>query len=130
VSPKHGPRLLVAEDDALLRELLREGLEAEGFEVITTSDGVQALEVFDKAGPFDALVLDHQMPRLTGRELLTRLRARGEGVATLLLSGDLVMPEEEQARLGVGALLRKPFAIGEIANAVRRILSASTLDSA
>jgi CheY-like chemotaxis protein len=119
------PRLLVAEDDGPLREILQEGLESEGFAVVAASDGAHALELFDTTGPFDALVLDHEMPHLTGRELLARLRARGERVVTLLVSGTLELPEDERARLGVGALLRKPVSIGEIARALRQALAAA-----
>src|SRR5262245_25876065 len=101
------PRVLVAEDDEFLREILQEGLEAEGFDVVPAVDGSQALELFLSSGPYDAVLLDDEMPRLTGRKVLARLREAGERVAALLLSGSLALDEDERAGLGVGAVLRK-----------------------
>jgi len=117
------PRLLVAEDDQSLREILQEGLEAEGFDVVPAIDGAQALELFRSSGPYDAVLLDDEMPRLTGRKVLARLREAGECVAALLLSGNLVLDEKEKKGLGVGAVLRKPVSIKELTAAIRRALA-------
>ena len=113
-------RILVAEDEAALREILTEGLRDEGFEVVTATDGVEALERYRSDGPFDVLLLDEEMPRLTGRRLLTQLREQGERVAVILLSGNLDLSEQEQARLGVGPTLRKPVSLEELSRAIRR----------
>lgn len=122
------PRLLVAEDDEFLREILQEGLEAEGFHVVSAADGAQALELFLSSGPYDAVLLDDEMPRLTGRKVLARLREAGERVAALLLSGSLVLDENEKAGLGVGAVLRKPVSITELTAAIRRTLANASAD--
>ena len=121
-------RLLVAEDDEFLREILQEGLEAEGFDVVSAADGAQALELFLTSGPYDALLLDDEMPRLTGRKVLARLREAGERVAALLFSGSLVLDENERAGLGVGAVLRKPVSITELTAAIRRTLASASVD--
>ncbi len=113
-------RILVAEDEAPLREILAEGLRDEGFEVVTAADGVDALDRFRAQGPFDVLLLDEEMPRLTGRRVLSRLRADGEQVAAVLFSGNLDLDEDEQARLGVGAALRKPVSLAELSRAIQR----------
>jgi CheY-like chemotaxis protein len=113
-------RILVAEDEAPLREILAEGLRDEGFEVVTAADGVDALDRFRAQGPFDVLLLDEEMPRLTGRRVLSRLRADGEQVAAVLFSGNLDLDEDEQARLGVGPALRKPVSLAELSRAIQR----------
>jgi CheY-like chemotaxis protein len=113
-------RVLVAEDEAPLREILAEGLRDEGFDVVTAVDGADALELVRSQGPFDVLLLDEEMPRLTGRRLLARLRGEGDAVAAILLSGNLELGAEEQARLGVGPALRKPVPLSEISRAIRR----------
>lgn len=113
-------RILVAEDEAALREILAEGLRDEGFEVVMAADGVEALELFRDQGPFDVVLLDEEMPRLTGRRVLSRLRADGEAVAAVLFSGNLHLGEEEQARLGVGPALRKPISLTELTRAIRQ----------
>jgi two-component system response regulator MprA len=112
-------RILVAEDEAPLREILAEGLRDEGFEVVTATDGVDALDRYRSQGPFDVLLLDEEMPRLTGRRVLSRLRADGEPVAAVLLSGNLELDDDEQARLGVGPALRKPVSLAELSRAIR-----------
>jgi CheY-like chemotaxis protein len=113
-------RILVAEDEAALREILTEGLRDEGFEVVTATDGLEALERYRSDGPFDVLLLDEEMPRLTGLRVLTRLREKGERVAVILFSGNLELSEQEQARLGVGPTLRKPVSLEELSRAIRR----------
>lgn len=115
-------RILVAEDEAALREILAEGLRDEGFEVVTAANGVEALEIFSASGPFDVLLLDDEMPRLTGRRLLIRLREDGERVPVILFSGNLELSREEQARLRVGPTLRKPVSLDELASAIRHVV--------
>ena len=115
-------RILVAEDEAPLREILAEGLRDEGFEVVTAANGVEALELYTSSGPFDVLLLDDEMPRLTGRRLLVRLREDGERVPVILFSGNLEMSREEQARLNVGPTLRKPVSLDDLAGAIRRVV--------
>jgi two-component system OmpR family response regulator len=112
----------VAEDDTLLREILHESLEAEGFQIVSVSDGAQALERVSSAGPFDALLLDEEMPHIKGSELLERLRGEGENVAALLVSGNLDLDKQACARLGIQGVLRKPFSLSDIAGALRRAI--------
>ena len=116
------PRILVAEDEAPLLEILLEGLADEGFEVVGAEDGQQALELLRTAGPFDLLLLDEEMPRLTGRKVLARLREQGESVPAVLFSGNLELSAEEQERLGVGPPLRKPLSFDELSRAIREAL--------
>jgi two-component system response regulator VicR len=113
-------RILVAEDEAPLREILAEGLRDEGFEVTTASNGAEALELYVSDGPFDVVLLDEEMPRLTGRRVLGRLRVRGEQVPVILFSGNLDLSEEEQVALRVGPPLRKPVSLDELSHAIRR----------
>jgi len=108
-SPGHQlPRVLVAEDDELLRRFLIQGLGAAGFAVTAAADGAEALRRFEAEGPFDALLLDEDMPVATGRDVIRRLRARGEHLPALMFSGNLVMSREEQAALHIDAVVRKP----------------------
>lgn len=119
-------RILVAEDEAPLLEILLEGLRDDGFDAVGAEDGAQALALFRTAGPFDLLLLDEEMPRLTGRRLIQTLRAEGQRVPAVLFSGNLDLSEEEQARLGVGPALRKPLSFDELARAIRRAIEKTT----
>jgi CheY-like chemotaxis protein len=124
VSPR--PRVLVAEDDAMLREILEVGLSDEGFEVVAAPDGAAALDLYRHSGPYDLLLLDEEMPKLTGRQLLWKLRDSGERVAALLVSGNLVLSDDERAALGVGPVLRKPVSITDLSEAIRVAIVAAT----
>jgi DNA-binding response OmpR family regulator len=116
------PRILIAEDERPLLEILLEGLAEEGFDVVGAEDGRHALELVRTAGPFDLLLLDEEMPYVTGRRVLAQLREEGHGVPAVLFSGNLDLAPEEQARLGVGPPLRKPISLDELARAIRAAL--------
>ena len=117
-------RVLLAEDEALLREILVEGLVDEGFEVEAGVDGVEALLLFRTRDPFDALLLDEEMPGLTGRQLLRLLRGEGDRVPAVICSGNLVLDATEQAELGVGPVLRKPVSMRDLCAALRDAIAA------
>ncbi|MCU0241319.1 MAG: response regulator [Vicinamibacteria bacterium] len=117
-------RILVADDDALLRRCLQAGLTAHGFEVQTASNGPEALDRLQDSGPFDALLLDEDMPGLTGRQVAQRLHNKGSAIATLLFSGSLTMTDDERNALGVQAVLTKPLTIRKVADALRRAIAA------
>lgn len=117
--------MLLAEDEPALRDVLAEALRDWGFEVVEAADGGQALEILEAQRPFDAIVLDEEMPRLKGRDLLSRLRSGGSTVAAVLCSGSLEMDSEERARLGVAALLRKPFPLEALLEVLRSVVPAA-----
>jgi DNA-binding response OmpR family regulator len=66
-------RVLIAEDDAGIRQMLRSFLTVNGFTVVTAGDGREALDLLAEAAP-DVLLTDHEMPRLSGAELVHALR--------------------------------------------------------
>ena len=118
-------RVLLAEDEPLLREILVEGLADEGFEVEAGVDGMEALLLYRAKRPFDALLLDEEMPGLTGRQLLRLLRGEGDRVAAVIFSGNLVLDAKEQAALGIGPVLRKPVSMRELCAALRDAIAAA-----
>src|SRR6266487_4143179 len=79
-------RVLVVEDDAEIADVLRRSLRQEGYEVRTSADGVDALDVATGFVP-DLVVLDLGLPRLDGIEVCRRLRAEGD-VPILMLNPD------------------------------------------
>ena len=114
-------RLLLAEDDPLLGDGLTVGLRQAGYAVDWVKDGVAA-DLALSSEPFDLLVLDLGLPRLTGMEVLRRLRARGQTLPVLILTakdgtGDKV------AGLDAGAddYLIKPIDLDELAARVRAL---------
>jgi DNA-binding NtrC family response regulator len=77
------PRLLVADDEKNLRELYRMDLEAEGYDVETASNAGEVLQKMD-GGEYDVVVLDIQMPGMSGIDLLQKIMARDKRQPVIL----------------------------------------------
>jgi type II secretory ATPase GspE/PulE/Tfp pilus assembly ATPase PilB-like protein/ActR/RegA family two-component response regulator len=112
-TPQQGTRerILLVEDEAPLRGVLRDLLEREGYAVIEAADGVQALDGIDRSAP-DLVVLDLNLPRLDGYGVLKHLRTRASTsslpVLVLTAKGD----EDSEVRVfesGANDFLTKPF---------------------
>lgn len=78
--------ILVMEDDALVADAVRAHLEKSGYDVTVAADGEEGLRVF-AAGTFDLLLVDYKMPKLTGLDVMRRLKARGPLPPLVLISG-------------------------------------------
>ncbi|MFQ5744516.1 MAG: response regulator [Acidobacteriota bacterium] len=102
-------RILVADDESSVREILRRFLEERGFQVETAADGEEALAII-RQGQTDLLLLDLKMPKLDGLELLQRIEEEGLEVAVITISG--AADEEtarESLRRGAADFITKPF---------------------
>lgn len=116
-------RVLVVEDDAVIRALIVVNLELEGFQVSTAVDGQDCLERFDAVRP-DVITLDVMMPRMDGWETVRRLRAdpATAGVKVMLVSARGQQSDLDRgALLGVDAYVVKPFDPAELIATVRRL---------
>ncbi len=95
--------ILVAEDEDAVRELVRAMLEAQGYRVLTATDGAEALRLAEThPGAIDLLLTDSVMPHTSGYALASQMCERRSGMRVLYMSGD---PE----RAAEGAFLAKPF---------------------
>ncbi len=115
------PRILLADDAEEFRGVIREALEEEGYEVVVAEDGQHALELFRTAGPFDLLLFDHDMPRVSGRDAIASLRGSGVRAPGLILTGSALLTQEQLHGLDV-TLLRKPVPIDVLVAEIRRAL--------
>ncbi|MFF4968440.1 SpoIIE family protein phosphatase [Streptomyces sp. NPDC001037] len=116
-----GARVLVADDNADMREYLTRILVAAGYEVTTVTDGVEALDSVRRGAP-DLVISDVMMPRLDGLELVERLRgdARTASVPVLLLSARAGQEASiEGLQAGADDYLVKPFVAAELLARVR-----------
>lgn len=115
-------KILIAEDDDHTREALREVLSMEGYEVMTASDGLQAVDFFRVSKP-DFVCLDVMMPGQNGYEACKQIRRLDEYVPILFLTAKA---EEIDAVLGLelGAddYMTKPFGVKEITARIRAIM--------
>lgn len=118
-----GERVLVVDDDAVIRQLICVNLELEGFDVHTAEDGQDALDKVKEIDPV-VVTLDIMMPRLDGWETAARLR---EDPATAHVKVILLSARAQEADLrrgkgiGVDEYLTKPFDPDELVAAVRRL---------
>ena len=116
-------RVLVVDDDDVIRQLITVNLELEGFEVETAVDGQDCLDVVKTVAPL-VITLDIMMPRLDGWETAARLRADPEtaDIKVVLLSARAQEADLQRGdRLGVDAYLTKPFDPDELIETVRRL---------
>lgn len=115
-------KLLIADDDKAFHRVIRRVFAGLDWQVETADDGLAALEQIT-ARPPDVILLDLNMPRLGGRELLARLRSdeRMDSIPVLILSGDDA-PQEIAAefRLGADDFISKPFTPVELISRVER----------
>ncbi len=114
--------LVIAEDNELLRDLLAFELTARGYFVRCAEDGESGWESLTSA-PFDLLITDQDMPRLTGLDLLRRMRASSLHQPAILMSGNLPqLSPEVEALLSPGAALGKPFSFTDLFPKIEALL--------
>jgi two-component system cell cycle sensor histidine kinase/response regulator CckA len=123
---KSGRRVLVIDDEAIVRTLLKRALERKGFEVIAAADGESGIRAIREQAP-DLVVLDLTMPEVDGAEVVRRVRADGVTVPIVIASGHLDVSTEQRLPPGsFQAFLSKPFSVAELLNAVETALSRPT----
>jgi two-component system response regulator MprA len=116
-------KILVVDDERAVRESLRRALELEGYEIELAEDGGRALDVLDRDGEPDAVVLDVLMPGVDGLEVCRRIRRRGSRIPVLMLTARAEV-ENRVAGLDAGAddYVPKPFALEELLARLRALL--------
>ena len=120
--PEEAARILVVDDERVIREILAEFLTLEGFSVNTVEDGEKAL-VELRLHPYDLLITDLKMPRLSGLQLLEKIEAERLGVLTVLMTGfGTVETAIEAMKKGAYDYLLKPFKVEEVIHVVERAL--------
>jgi two-component system response regulator MprA len=105
-------RLLVADDSETVLLMLQRRLEMEGYDVVTATDGIEALERLEEAGANepDVILLDAMMPNKSGTEVLEELRGSGSEIPVLMISAHLDAQEPDRMRsLGASDIVPKPF---------------------
>ncbi|MDX3852165.1 response regulator [Streptomyces sp. AK02-01A] len=120
--PGASGRVLVVDDNRVIRQLIRVNLELEGFEVVTAADGAECLDVVHEVRP-DVVTLDVVMPRLDGPRTAERLRAdpRTSRLPIAIISACTQYEVESGLAPVVDAFLAKPFEPSELVRLVRRL---------
>lgn len=114
-------RILLVEDDASMRQLIRSHLDALGYEVTVAADGPEALTAVAN-GPIDLILLDISLPTMDGLEVARRLRGSSKTPIIIVTAKD--SPETKIAALDIGGddYLTKPFHCGELTARIRAVL--------
>lgn len=124
--PPNSPhRILVVDDDGEVRRLNTEVLIQFGYQVDAAEDGAVAWEALQLNG-YDLIVTDNRMPKVTGVELLKKLRTARMELPVIMATG--VLPQDEFARhpwLQPAATLIKPYTIAQLVDTVKQVLSAT-----
>ncbi|MDQ1700889.1 MAG: hypothetical protein QOF57_141 [Frankiaceae bacterium] len=118
-------RVLVVDDDDVIRQLITVNLELEGFEVFTAVDGQDALDQVSAIQP-DLITLDVMMPRMDGWQAAERLRADPDTAAIKLVLLSARAQESDIRRgeqIGVDAYLTKPFDPDELIETINQLLA-------
>ncbi len=123
--PVSGLRILVVDDEPMVRTVTTKLLRLRGHDVRDADGGPAALAVLAEAGPgrpaFDVVVTDLSMPDMSGRELAAAIRQRHDGLPVLLLTGDT---DADVEGADVAAVVKKPFQLDALDAVVREVAGA------
>ena len=112
-------RLLVVEDEENLRTVIRKRLMKEGYSVDACGDGQEALD-YMAVSPYDTVILDIMMPKMSGMEVLKKMRAGGDQTPVLFLTAkDGIEDRVKGLDSGADDYLVKPFAFEELLARIR-----------
>jgi DNA-binding response OmpR family regulator len=121
--------ILIAEDDPLVSSFLEKGFRARGLATVVAADGEEA-ERLTLTGGFDLLILDMGLPRRDGFDVLQRVRAHGQRLPVLVLTG---RPELRDAiaclEAGADDYMTKPFSFSELFARAEALLGPSAATS-
>ena len=122
----NNPIILVVDDESKIRRLVVTNLTLEGFDVMQAEDGVQAIEVFNRASEKpDLILLDLMMPKMDGMTMLKTLRQFSDVPVIILSAKDERPTIIEGFREGADDFVAKPFYIKELLERIRAVLRRS-----
>lgn len=116
----HGGRLLVIDDEEVIRSMMKEILEMLGYEVDVASDGFSGIEIYERnRDAYRGVLVDMIMPKISGREVYTMIKAVNPEAKVLMISGFTDENHvDELYALGLDAFVKKPFTIESIVEAL------------
>jgi DNA-binding response OmpR family regulator len=112
-------RILIVEDEAGIVQFLQQGLEEEGYEISTASDGLMGLELAKKEN-FDLILLDWMMPKMNGLEACKAIRVKNKNTPIIFLTAkDTVQDTIEGLKAGANDYIKKPFSFDELVERIK-----------
>ena len=117
-------RVLVVDDEPMVRDVLARYLSRSGFEVDVAADGMAAIEAFDRRNP-DLVLLDLMLPRIEGLEVFRRIRSRAPAPVIMLTARGAETERVVGLEMGADDYVAKPFSPSEVVARVRAVLRRS-----
>ncbi len=116
--------VLLVDDEEPVRETTQAMLEVSGYEVLTASDGIEALEIYaSMKDNINIILLDMSMPNMSGRDTLFRLLEINPAVKVIISSGfEIDGPVKELIKIGAKSALQKPYRMQDMVNLISKIL--------
>ncbi len=121
-------RILLADDDELLRNLVMEVLEEEGFSVLVASNGEEALDIFWTNPDLSLIILDIMMPKMDGLQVLEEIRERTDVPVLMLTALGDSANELKCLRSGANDFVSKPFHYDILIERVKNILKLAKVE--
>ena len=113
--------ILVAEDEADLREILKVTLEQEGYRAILASDGDEAIKKIEEKS-FQMALIDMKMPGVNGKELVSKIKQINPQVPIVIVTGSPDFKEEMSLKKQTYEYIYKPFKLNELVKIIERAL--------
>ncbi len=119
--------ILVVDDEVIVRDILTDVLESEGYEVRTAGDGIEALHIIKREPP-DLIITDQKMPRMGGMALLTQVNSLRTRITTIMMTGfATVETAVESIKQGAYDYIMKPFQYSDLLRVVEHAIEKQKL---
>ena len=126
----HIKNILLIDDNIDVREVIADHLESEGYKVIQSSDGADALNRLDQEAKWYCIICDLQMPHISGTMFLKIIRERGLKIPLIFITGfNNIIETEEAFKLGAQAFIHKPFEDEELFQKLKDVESYNSIIS-
>lgn len=120
-------KILLVEDEENLALILKDTLEAQGYEIIVAPDGEDGLNLYYQFAP-DVIVTDVMMPKLNGFEMVKRIRQSDKNTPVLFLTAKIAVSDVVRGfSIGANDYLRKPFSIQELMARIKSLVKISSM---
>jgi two-component system, cell cycle sensor histidine kinase and response regulator CckA len=116
------PAILLVDDEPAVRDLQRRTLEAEGYVVTEAANGLEGIDALDQPGQVDLLLVDLEMPGLSGDEMVRQIRIKRPDLPVLYVTGHIDRLLDARPLWEGEAFLEKPFTLEGLRQAVALLL--------
>jgi two-component system, cell cycle sensor histidine kinase and response regulator CckA len=121
-SSNRPPAILVVDDEPAVRAVQRRALEAEGYVVTEAANGLEGIAALDQSGQIDLMLVDLEMPGLSGDEMVRQIRTKRPDLPVLYVTGHIDRLMDARPLWEGEAFLEKPFSLEGLRQAVSLLL--------